>query len=174
MQCRSPGLPDQPNECIFAWMTNSIPAAQALDLLGIPYQLFEHSQPPESFEEAANQRGQIPEQIVRSIVFRLAEGQFVMVLMAGPGQISWKRVRSTLGVSRISMASEAEVLAATGFVRGAVTPLGLPNPMRLLADESVFQPEDVSIGSGVRGVAIIMKSVDLRRALRNVEIGIFS
>ena len=76
-----------------------------------------------------------PGQIIRSILFRLAEGRFVMVLMAGPGQVSWKHIRAALGVSRISMASEAEVLEATGFVRGAVTPLGLPRPLRILADE---------------------------------------
>ncbi len=79
-----------------------------------------------------------------------------------------------LGVSRITMASEAEVLEATGYVRGAVTPLGLPVPMRILADESVFKPEEISIGSGVRGVAIIMKSETLRKALGTVEIGSFA
>ena len=155
-------------------MPDSIPAAQALDLLGIPYRLFEHVHPPESFEEAASQRGQSPTQIVRSIVFRLAEGQFIMVLMAGPGQISWKRLRAALGITRISMASEAEVLAATGFVRGAVTPLGLPHPMRILADESVFLQAEVSIGSGVRGTAILLKPTDLQSALGQLEIGKFA
>jgi len=154
-------------------MANSIPAAQALDLLGIPYRLFEHSHPPESFEEAARQRGQSTGQIVRSIVFRLAEGQFIMVLMAVPGQISWKRLRAAPGVGRISMTSEAEVLAATGFVRGAVTPLGLPRPIRILADESVFINSEISMGSGVRGVAIILKSMDLQFALDKIEIGKF-
>jgi Cys-tRNA(Pro)/Cys-tRNA(Cys) deacylase len=146
-------------------MANIPPAARTLDLLGIPYRLFEHPHPPESFEEAAYQRGQSPGQIIRSIVFRLADEQFIMVLMAGPGQLSWKRIRAHLGVSRISMASEEEVLAVTGFVRGAVTPLGLPHPMRLLADESVFIHDEISIGSGVRGVAVILKSADLPLAL---------
>ena len=155
-------------------MANSIPAARALDLLGIPYRLYEHTRPPESLEEAANQRGQAPDQIIRSILFRLAEDQFVMVLMAGPGQISWKRLRAALGVTRISMASEAEVLAATGFVRGAVTPLGLPHPLRILADESVFVPSEISIGSGVRGIAILLKPTDLQSALGQFEIGKFA
>jgi Cys-tRNA(Pro)/Cys-tRNA(Cys) deacylase len=154
-------------------MSISTPATRTLDLLSVPYRVFEHPQQPESLEQAARQRGQTPGQIVRSIVFRLAEGQFVMVLMAGPGQVSWKRVRVALGVSRISMASEAEVLATTGFVRGAVTPLGLPHPMRVLADESVFQLEEISIGSGVRGVAIIIKPADLQRALGKVDTGRF-
>jgi Cys-tRNA(Pro)/Cys-tRNA(Cys) deacylase len=155
-------------------MTEPTPAARSLDLLGISYQVFKHPSPPESFEEAAHQRGQSPGQIIRSIVFRLAAGQFVMVLMAGPGQISWKRVRTALGVTRISLASEAEVLAMTGFVRGAVTPLGLLKPMRILADESVFVHDEISIGSGVRGVAVILKSTDLQSALDRLEIGKFA
>jgi Cys-tRNA(Pro) deacylase len=155
-------------------MADPIPAARTLELHGIPYRLFEHPRPPESFDEAASQRGEVPGQIVRSIVFRLAEGQFVMVLMAGPGQVSWKRIRAALGVSRISMASEAEVLAVTGFVRGVVTPLGLLRPMRILADKSVFVHDEISIGSGVRGVAVILKSKDLKSALNQVEIGEFA
>jgi Cys-tRNA(Pro)/Cys-tRNA(Cys) deacylase len=155
-------------------MSDLPPAAQALDRFGIPYRLFEHLQPPESLEEAARQRGQSPRQIVRSIVFRLAEGQFVMVLMAGPRQIAWKRLRSALGVSRVSMASEAEVLAATSILRGAVTPLGLPQPLRILADETIFRNDEISIGSGVRGIAIILSPTDLQSALGEVEIGNFA
>ncbi len=160
--------------CYSTSVEKTPPAARALDQLGIPYQLFEHPSQPESFEEAARQRGQSPAQIVRSIVFRLTKGQFVMVLMAGPGQISWKRLRAVLGITRITMASEAEVLAATGFVRGAVTPLGLPGPMRILADESVFIHKEISIGSGAGGVAVILKPTDLQSALSQMEIGKFA
>lgn len=160
--------------CYSLPMTYSTPAAQALDQLNLPYRLFEHPQPPESLAEAARQRGQTPGQVIRSIVFRLSEGQFVMMLMAGPGQVSWKRIRAYLGVSRISMASESEVLAVTGFVRGAVTPLGLLRPIRILADESVFVHDEISIGSGLRGVAVLLKSADLRSALNQIEIGKFA
>jgi prolyl-tRNA editing enzyme YbaK/EbsC (Cys-tRNA(Pro) deacylase) len=96
-----------------------------------------------------------------------------MVLAAGPEQISWPALRGYLGRSRISMAVKEEVLAATSYRIGAVSPLGLPAPLRILADEAVFAPEEVSLGSGVRGVAIIIKSGDLRRALGDVEVGKF-
>ncbi len=155
-------------------MSLATAATQTLDLLGIPYRLFEHPQLPESLEQAAHERGQAPKQIVRSIVFRLAEGQFAMVLMAGPGQVSWKRIRIQLGVSRLSMASESEVHQATGYQVGAVSPLGLPHPIRILADECVFQAEEISVGSGKRGAAIILKPADLRRAVAHIEIGEFA
>jgi Cys-tRNA(Pro) deacylase len=155
-------------------MSITTPAAQALDRLGVPYRVFEHAAPVNSLEEAAVQRGQKPEQVVRSILFRCCEDTFIMVLMAGPGQISWKKVRAALGVSRVTMATEEEVLAQTGFVRGAVTPLGLPHPMRILADASVFRPEEISLGSGVRGVAIILMPGQLKQALGDIEVGDFA
>ena len=93
--------------------------------------------------------------------------------MAGPEQISWRKLRAYLGVSRISMASEDEVLTVTGCAVGTVSPFSLPHPIRILADVSVFTPEEISIGSGRRGTAIIMKSADIKRALGNLEVGQF-
>ncbi len=151
-------------------MPVSTSATQTLDLLSVPYRVFEHSQPPTSLEDAARQRGQVPGQIIRSILFRYEKDKFFITLMAGPGQISWRKLRLHLGVSRISMATEDEVLAVTGYSVGTVSPFGLPRPVRILADVSVFEPEQVSLGSGVRGVAIIMKSADLQRVLGKIEI----
>jgi Cys-tRNA(Pro)/Cys-tRNA(Cys) deacylase len=152
---------------------NSTPGTQTLERLGIPYRVFRHAQPPVSLERAAAERGQQPEQVVRSILFRLAEDDFVLVLVAGPGQLSWRKLRAHLGVSRLSMASEEDVLRVTGSPIGAVGPLGLTRPMRILADRSVFQPDEISIGSGIRGTAIVLRAVNLKKALGDVEIGEF-
>jgi len=155
-------------------MTADPPVSVALTGMGIPHRLFVHPGPVESLEQAARERGQQPEQVIRSLVFRLAEGEFVMVLVAGPAQVNWKALRAYLGQSRLTTASEAEVLASTGYSRGAVAPFGLPRPMRTLADESVFEQPEVSLGSGVRGTAVILSRDDLQRALGNVELGRFT
>jgi prolyl-tRNA editing enzyme YbaK/EbsC (Cys-tRNA(Pro) deacylase) len=44
------------------------------------------------------------------------------------------------------------------------------NPVKVLIDESVLREEEVSIGSGVRNIAVILKSADLRRTLGESEI----
>jgi len=150
-------------------MPVSTPATKALDRLSIPYHIFEHDHSPESLEQAAGERGQAPDQVVRSILFRFDKDKFFLVLVAGPGQISWRKLRLHLGVSRISMATEDEVLAVTGYAVGTVSPLGLPLPLQILADVSVFKPVEISLGSGVRGVAIIMKSADLLRVFGKIE-----
>ena len=146
------------------------PASIALDQQGIPHRVFQHERPVTSFEEAASARGQRPEQIVRSILFQVKPGEFVMVLMAGRDQVDWRKLRQLVKRSRVRMATEEEVLEVTGYRIGTVSPFGVKNQVRVLLDASVLREEEISIGSGVRNVAIIMKSADVHKALGEVEI----
>ena len=146
------------------------PISLALEKLNVPHQVFRHETPVDSFEKAASDRGQRPSQIVRTILFRVSEEEFALALVAGPGQISWKILRKLLGKSRITMATEEEVLAVTGYRIGTVGPFGLLKPVRMLIEASVLKEEEVSIGSGMRDTAVIMKSADLKKALEPVDV----
>jgi Cys-tRNA(Pro) deacylase len=146
------------------------PISFILEKLGIPHRLFRHQTPVHSFEQAASDRGQRPGQVVRSILFRVQDGEYAMVLVAGPGQISWKLLRRILDRSRISMASEDEVLDVTGYRVGTVGPFGLLKQVRILIDSGVMKEEEVSIGSGMRNTAVILKSADLLKALGKAEV----
>ncbi|MCP5097408.1 MAG: YbaK/EbsC family protein [Chloroflexi bacterium] len=146
------------------------PVTQALDAMGIPYRFFQHAGRVNSLEQAATERNQQPEQIIRSILFRVTKGEYAMVLVAGPSQISWPALRSTLGQSRLSLAHKDAVHKITGYQIGSVSPFGLPQPMRILADARIFEPAEISIGSGIRGTTVIMETAVLKRALGDVEI----
>jgi len=155
-------------------MDDRTPVTLALAQKGIPFSFFRHPGQVHSLEQAASERGQQPEQVVRSLVFRLGAGSFVMVLVAGPAQVAWPALRSYLGQSRLTLASEAEVLEATGYKLGSVSPFGLPAPMRILVDRSLLAQQEISIGSGERSTTVMMKREDLMQALGEVEIGDFS
>lgn len=151
-------------------MVDSTPVTQALDQLNVSYTFFVHPNKVSSLEQAAAERGQRPEQIIRTILFRLSQDEYVIVLIAGPQQINWKALRRYLGQSRITMASQDEVLEMTGYKVGSVSPFGLPQPIRTLVDESVLAQEEISIGSGVRSTTVIMKTAVLMQALGDVEL----
>jgi len=151
-------------------MTDQPPASIALEKLNIPHQVFRHETPVTSFEQAASDRSQKPEQVVRSILFQIRPEEFLMVLVAGPSQIDWKKLRQFMKRSRVRMASEDEVLEVTGYRIGTVSPFGLKNQVKILIDASVLKEEEISLGSGIRNTALIMKSADLRRALEDSEI----
>ncbi len=151
-------------------MTEQPPASIALKKLNIPHRVFVHKSPVTSFEQAASDRKQRPEQIVRSLLFQIRPEEFWMVLMAGRDQVDWKKLRQFVKRSRVRMATEDEVLEVTGYKVGTVSPFGLKTQVTILIDASVLKEEEISIGSGVRNMAIILKSTDLQHALGNPEI----
>ncbi len=151
-------------------MTQQPHASIALNKLNIPHQIFIHETPVTSFEQAAADRNQRPEQIVRSILFQIRTDKFLMVLVAGPAQVDWRKLRQLVKRSRIRMATEDEVLEVTGYRIGTVSPFGMRNQVRVLIDASVLLEEEISIGSGIRNTAIILKSADLQRALGEVDV----
>jgi len=154
--------------------SEATPVSRSLLKMGIAHRVFRHLGPLRSLAQAAFERGQRPEQVVRSIVFRTASGEFVMVLVAGPSQIAWPALRAYLGQSRLTTATEAELLAVTGYSKGAVAPFALPHPMRILIDRGVLQEDVISMGSGVQGTTVILRSADLLKGLPDSEVGAFS
>ena len=151
-------------------MNEKPPASIALEKLNIPHRVFIHEKPLMSFEQAAEERNQRPEQIVRSILFQIRPEEYLMVLVAGRDQVDWRKLRQLVKRSRLRMATEEEVLEVTGYRVGTVSPFGIKTPVKILIDDSVLREEEISLGSGTRQMAIIMKSADVQRALGNPEI----
>ncbi|MBT3321665.1 MAG: YbaK/EbsC family protein [Anaerolineae bacterium] len=155
-------------------MKNIPPVSLALKAQNAPHKVFIHEKPVNSMAEAAEVRGQEISQLVRSILFRVGKDDFMLVLIAGPSQLSWKALRAHLGQSRMTMATKPEVKSITGYPIGTVAPIALAHPLRILADENVFIHDEISFGSGQHGAAIIMKMKEFKKALGKVEIGKFS
>jgi Cys-tRNA(Pro)/Cys-tRNA(Cys) deacylase len=150
--------------------TDKPPASLALDKLGIQHRVFSHAGSVTSFEQAASERGQRPAQVVRSLLFQIRPEEFLMILVAGPDQVDWRKLRQLIGRSRVRMATEDEVLEVTGYRVGTVSPFGMARPVKVMIDASVLKEEEISIGSGVRSTAILMSSADLQSALPDVEV----
>ena len=145
---------------------SSTPVTLALDATGIPYTLHLHDHPIRSLEQAAAERGLRPEQIVRTLVFRLEGDAYVLVLAPGPGQVSWPRLRKHLGVSRLTTATPEEVERVTGYLPGAVSPLGIGRKLRILADQRLGLEKEVSIGAGIRNAGVVLRTEDLIRLVQ--------
>lgn len=153
-------------------MQPQTPVTRALDDLGVAYELHIHAKPLRSLEHAAAERNLDPEQIVRSLLFRLEDGTYIVVLMPGSGKVDWPKLRHFLGVSRLTTATAAQVAEITGYETGAVSPFGLPSPLRVLADRTIMDQHRVSLGAGIRNAGVIMDRADLLRVL-TPEIGDF-
>ena len=80
----------------------STPALEAAEALGLPHRVIRHG-PVHSLAEAARARGVAPADVVKTLVVRRGEDDFLFVLVPGDRAISWPKLRRLLGVSRLSM-----------------------------------------------------------------------
>lgn len=120
--------------------------------------------PVASLAEAAAARGIDPAGIVKTIVVRRGDDDYLFILVPGDRTISWPKLRALLGVSRLSMPDAATAKAVTGYERGTFTPFGSLRAWPVIADERVAG-RAVSIGAGAHGVAATIDGTALVGAL---------
>ncbi|WP_332664213.1 aminoacyl-tRNA deacylase [Aeromicrobium sp.] len=137
-------------------------AVAAVEATGIAYEVTRHG-PVGSLAEAAAARGIEPRQLVKSLVVRRTDDDFLFVLVPGDRTISWPKLRRLLGVSRLSMPDAAIALEATGYERGTITPFGSLRRWPVIVDERVSGT--ISVGGGAHGVALKLEAADLIRVL---------
>ena len=135
----------------------------ALQDLGMERTVIRHGQ-VSSLAEAAKARGVEPRDVIKTLVVRRADDDFLFVLVPGDREISWPKLRALLGVSRLSMPDASGAKDATGYERGTITPFGSIHAWPVIADQTVTGRR-VSIGAGGHGVAALVDADDLVRAL---------
>jgi Cys-tRNA(Pro) deacylase len=131
-------------------MTN--PALEAVEASGIAHRLIRHGS-VRSLAEAAEARGVTPAAVVKTLVVRRGDDDYVFVLVPGDRTISWPKLRALLGVSRLSMPPADVAKDATGFERGTITPFGSTRAWPVVADERLVG-EEITLGAGEHGLAI--------------------
>jgi len=146
-------------------VTDKTPAIEAAERAGIPFRVVrtEHAH---SAEESAELQGIPLAALLRTIVVRRGDDDYVFVLVPGGRRFDWPKVRAYLGVRRLSLPDAAEAHAATGYERGAITPFGAKRAWPVVVDASVAGLETVAIGGGAHGVNLHLAPADLVAGLR--------
>jgi Cys-tRNA(Pro)/Cys-tRNA(Cys) deacylase len=134
------------------------PAETAAAATGIAYQVLRHG-PVGSVQEAAAAQHVEVGDLVKTLVVRRADDDFVLVLVPGDRSISWPKLRALLGVKRLSMPDAATAKEATGFERGTITPFGTVKPWPVIADERT-RGRTISLGAGEHGVGLRVAADD--------------
>jgi len=137
----------------------------ALDEYALDYRVITHDQPVTSIEEAAAARGVDVIDVVKTLVVRRGDNDYVLALIPGGRSLSWPKLRGLLGVSRMSMPPADEAFTATGFRRGTITPLGTTSPWPVIADQLLADRQEITLGSGAHDVAIGVEPAALFTAL---------
>jgi Cys-tRNA(Pro) deacylase len=141
-------------------MEPDTPALRALSGSGLEHQVV-RTVPARSVEESADLQGIEVGSLLRTIVVRRGQDDYVFVLVPGGRQIDWPKLRAHLGVKRLSLPDQNEAMVATGYERGAITPFGSSTAWPVIADASVLHLGLVAIGGGARGVNLHVGAAEL-------------
>jgi len=145
-------------------MTDSTPAIDAIGRAGIAFDVV-RTERAHSAEESAERQGIELGALLRTIVVRRGDDDYVFVLVPGGRRFDWPKVRAHLGVKRLSLPDADEARLATGYERGAITPFGSSRPWPVIVDASAADRERVAIGGGAHGVNLHLAPTDLVSAL---------
>lgn len=141
-------LPEEPTTAALA----------AMSAAGLRHTVTRHGRVG-SLAEAAAARGVEPAAIIKTIVVRRAADDYLFVLVPGDRTISWPKLRTLLGVNRLSLPDAATAQDVTGYERGTITPFGATRPWPVVADERVTGR--VSIGAGAHGLAATVDAAEM-------------
>ena len=119
----------------------------ALRELGVETQVIELDASARTAQEAANAIGTELGSIVKSLVF-LADGQSILVLVAGDRRADPVKLKDLLGARRVMIADADRVRQATGYAIGGVPPIGHTTPLDIWIDRSLERFETVYAAAG--------------------------
>jgi prolyl-tRNA editing enzyme YbaK/EbsC (Cys-tRNA(Pro) deacylase) len=133
----------------------------ALAQLGLPCRVVELPDSTRTAAEAAQAVGCSVGQIVKSLVFRGAESNRpIMVVASGANRVSEARLAELAG-EPIARANPAFVREHTGYAIGGVAPLGHPAPLDIFVDDALFQYEQIWAAAGTPNAVFQLTPADL-------------
>lgn len=113
---------------------------------GLEFEIREMDDTTHTAQDAATALGCPVEAIVKSLLFLTDDGP-VLVLASGPNRVDTALVAGILGVD-VAMADAKSVKRVTGYSIGGVPPLGHPQPLRTVIDETLLDLDIVWAAAG--------------------------
>lgn len=139
-------------------MSTNTPAIEAVFEAGLVHRVVVTDR-AFSVEEAAEKQGVDVPNLLKTLVARRGEDDYLFVLVPGDRIIDWPKLRAHLGVNRMTMPDADEAFEATGYVRGTITPFGSRRAWPVIADSSIATMGMVSFGAGAHGVSLHVDAV---------------
>ena len=136
------------------------PALAAIAAAGIAHRVV-RTERASSAEESARFQGIQTRQLLRTIVVRRGQDDYLFVLVPAGRRFDWPKLRELIGVRRLTLPDAEEARTATGYERYTITPFGSSRAWPVVADAAIVTEPVVSIGGGGFGINLHLDPADL-------------
>ena len=136
------------------------PAIRALAGTGLRHRVVRTARAG-SAQESADLQGIPLGALLRTIVVRRGEDDYLFVIVPAGRRFDWPKLRDHLGVRRMTLPDAEEARAVTGYERYTITPFGSSREWPVILDAAAMAHDTVAIGGGGFGVNLHLSPADL-------------
>ena len=129
-------------------------------VLGPTFEVLEFEESTRTSQDAAAAVGCTVAEIAKSLIFKSAEGQAVLVIASGVNRVDEKKVAALLG-QKIGRADADFVRDRTGYAIGGVPPVGHASTPIVLIDTDLMQFSHVWAAAGTPNAVFRLTPDDL-------------
>jgi Cys-tRNA(Pro)/Cys-tRNA(Cys) deacylase len=142
-------------------------AMRKLDTAGVEYDVCSYEIEDEMSAglgvRMAQQTGHDVDYTFKTLVCRTPAGSFVVFCLPVARQLDLKKAARAAGAKAVSMVAVRDITAATGYVRGGCSPVGMKRDYPTFIDETARLHERIYVSGGHVGVSLHLSPEDLAR-----------
>ncbi len=140
------------------------PAINLLKKAKLDYQVHTYDHDPGSTaygEEAAQKLGISFDRLFKTLVVRVNNKDMMVALVPVSRQLDVKLFARAVKAKKAGMADKKDVERTTGYLLGAVSPLGQKKKLPTVIDTSALDFETIFVSAGRRGLQVALSPEDI-------------
>jgi len=143
-------------------------AARLLDKAKIKYQLiaYEVDENDLSAVHVASKLNEAVEQVFKTLVLKGDKTGYFVCIIPGAEELDLKKAAKLSGNKSCEMIPMKELLAITGYIRGACSPIGMKKYFPTFIHESCLTFDKIYVSAGKRGLQLHLSPQDLIAEVR--------
>jgi Cys-tRNA(Pro)/Cys-tRNA(Cys) deacylase len=133
------------------------PAVHLAKRARVPFEVHEYRHDPAAAsygEEAVRALGVSAERVFKTLVVSLEPQGHAVAVVPMAGSLDLKALATALGAKRAVLAEPREAERLTGYLLGAISPLGQKRRLDTVVDESALQRQTIFVSAGRRGLEL--------------------
>ena len=148
------------------------PATRMLKARGISFEPFLYEYEEKGGTAQTARELKVDEHMVIKTLVLDADGELLLMLMHGDKEVSMKELARTLKKKTVKPADAKKAMSATGYLFGGTSPFGTKKQIPVVAEESIFELDDIYINGGRRGFIIKIATKDLENLLKPLKVSV--
>jgi len=138
-------------------------AARILDKEKVRYELIQYEADEDDLSavHVADQLNEPIEKVFKTLVLKGDKTGYFVCIIPGAEEVDLKKAASASGNKNCEMIPMKELLPATGYIRGACSPIGMKKHFPTYIHDTCRKYEQIYVSAGKRGLQLLMDPQDL-------------